>query len=429
MPGGDPSATQTTAPAGSSTTSTTATEQEARPAPSTPAAEEAETEPPATPVESDADGEEDPDTEPTDPDIDESVPSSVQGGDTESDESAPSSAEVSDAEPGDDMSPSGEERPDITIRFTPGSVSATESGTFGSGARQTYTVYASEGQAFTATLRAPPEVSLDVRLAHLTLASAAEGSQIVEAELPATGAWQVTVVSAAESESDYELAVELLPLPALEPTPTTTTPPPAEQPVTSPPVIASPSVTPDGRDIVYLTFDDGPNPVYTPQILDILARHGARATFFVVGALAQANPDIIERIAAEGHTLANHTWRHEDLTKLSREAFDETIGRTEDVLGHLATPCLRPPYGAFNSSTRQWAGTHGLAVVTWDSSPEDWLLPPAEEIADHIVSWARPGVVLLMHDGGGDRSRTVEGLRMAMERLSDQDLSFEPLCH
>lgn len=209
-------------------------------------------------------------------------------------------------------------------------------------------------------------------------------------------------------------------VPVEPPAPTTTT-----APVVQPPRPVAPV---GGGDAVYLTFDDGPHPVYTPQMLDVLARYGARATFFVVGRLAEAYPDLIERIADEGHTIANHTWNHEDLAPLSQASFDETIGRTQDVLGDLATPCLRPPYGSVGDSTRQWAASHGLALVLWDSSPQDWLGPPAAEIADHIVAWARPGAVLLMHDGGGNRSATVAGLDMALERLADRDLSFEPVC-
>jgi len=326
---------------------------------------------------------------------------------------------VIDAGPIEEKPLPGPERPEASIRFEPGAVSAAESGTIAFRERQTYTVYASEGQPFTAELRAPSGVWLDVRLDHLVVAPAARRSQRVESELPATGQWKVTVVSSHAEEAGYELAVEILPRPAVEPAPAPTT--------TTAPVRAPRPVTPDD-DALYLTFDDGPHPVYTPQVLDVLARHGARATFFVVGRLAQAYPDIIQRIAAEGHTLANHTWNHEDLSGLSRDSFDETVGRTQEILGELATMCLRPPYGSVGAHTREWAASHELSLVMWDSSPRDWLRPPAEEIAGHIVQWARPGVVLLMHDSGGDRSNTVQGLDMALERLADRGLRYEPVC-
>ena len=332
---------------------------------------------------------------------------------------SPQLVTVVGTEPIEDMPMPGPERPEVDIRFEPDAVSATESGTIDFRERQTYTVYASEGQPFTATLRAPLGVWLDVRLDHLVVASASQRSQVVEAKLPATGAWKVTVISSHAGESDYELTVEVLPLVLAGPAPTTTT-----QAVRVP----RPVTPDDNDDVVYLTFDDGPSPDYTPQMLDVLARHDARATFFVVGSLAQAYPELIQRIAAEGHTIAHHTWNHEDLAGLSRAAFDETISRTQAVLGDLAAPCLRPPYGSIDAFTREWAASHGLTLITWDASPADWLRPPAEEIADYLVKWARPGVVILMHDGGGDRSRTVQGLDMALERLADRGLRYEPVC-
>ena len=326
---------------------------------------------------------------------------------------------VISSEPIEDLPLPGPERPDIDVRFDPGAVSATQSGSIDFRERQTYTVQASEGQPFTATLVAPLGVWLDVRRGDFVVTSAAQRSQLVTAELPAPGPWRVTVVSSHAAQVAYELTVEVLPMVEASTAPTTTAP-----------IIRPPGpVTPDDDGaVVYLTFDDGPHLVYTPQVLDVLARYDARATFFVIGSLAQAYPDIIQRIAAEGHTIANHTWNHEDLAGLSRAAFDETVGRTQTILADLATPCLRPPYGSVDAFTREWASAHGLAVMTWDTSPKDWLRPPAAEIADHLVQWASTGLVILLHDGGGDRSRTVQGLEMALERLADRGLRYEPVC-
>ena len=338
----------------------------------------------------------------------------------EIDVSAPDPAvTVVGTEPIEDKPLPGPERPPIDVRFDPGEVSAVQSGSIDFRERQTYTVQASEGQPFTATLVAPLGVWLDVRLGEQVVATAAQRSQTVEAELPATGPWTVTVLSAHAGQAGYELAIEVLPDGAGHHEPTSTVPRVG---------LPRPVTPDDDGTVVYLTFDDGPHAEYTPQILDVLARHDARATFFVVGRLAQAYPDLIQRIAAEGHTIANHTWNHEDLAGLSRASFDETISRTQAVFGELATPCLRPPYGSIDAFTREWAASHGLSLMTWDASPEDWRRPPAEEIADYIVQWARPGVVMLLHDGGGNRSRTVQGLDMALERLAGQGLRFEPVC-
>ena len=324
---------------------------------------------------------------------------------------------VVDIQPIDSLPLPGPARADIEVRFDAGAVSATESGSIDFRERQTFIVQAAAGQAFTAALEAPLGVWLDVRLEDHVVVSAAERSQSVEVELPVAGAWRATVVSSHAGQAQFELTVEALPL---------ETEPPAPRPTPT----VRPAVQPVGQsgDVVYLTFDDGPHPVYTPQVLDVLARYGARATFFVIGSQAEAHPDLIRRIAAEGHTIANHTWNHEDLAGLSRASFDETISRTQAVLADLAAPCLRPPYASVGALTREWASSHGLSLVMWDASPQDWLRPPAAEIADYIVRWARPGVVMLLHDGGGDRSRTVQGLDMALERLADQGLRFEPVC-
>ncbi|MCY4664632.1 MAG: polysaccharide deacetylase family protein, partial [Acidimicrobiaceae bacterium] len=204
---------------------------------------------------------------------------------------------VAGTEPIEDLPPPGPERPAIDVTFDPGAVSSTENGSIDFRERQTYTVQASEGQPFTATLDAPAGVWLDVRLDYLVVAPASHRSQLVAAELPASGRWQATVVSAHAGPVDYELTIEVLPVVEASPPPTTTVArvrPPRP-------------VTPDHEGAVaYLTFDDGPHAEYTPQVLDVLARHGAKATFFVVGRLARGYPDLIQRIAAGGATPPNH---------------------------------------------------------------------------------------------------------------------------
>ena len=326
---------------------------------------------------------------------------------------------VIDTEPIEDLPLPDPERPDEAIRFEVGAVSATQSGSIDFRERQTYTVHASAGQPFTATLEAPLGVWLDVRLDDHVVTPAVQRFQVVGTTLPASGPWRVTVVSSHSGQADYELTVEVLPLADDSPAPTSTAP------ETRPPVADTPD---DEAAVVYLTFDDGPHPVYTAQVLDVLARHGARATFFVLGSLVEAHPEIIDRIVAEGHTIANHTWNHEALAGLPRPAFDETVSRTQAILADRATPCLRPPYASVDAYTSEWASSHGLSLIMWNVDPGDWRRPPAAEIADHIVQRAKAGAIILLHDGGGNRTRTVQGLDMALERLAGQDLRFEPVC-
>ena len=180
---------------------------------------------------------------------------------------------------------------------------------------------------------------------------------------------------------------------------------------------------------VYLTFDDGPHPVYTPQILDILADYNARATFFVIGRSVKAFPQLIQRIVREGHTLANHTWNHDVLADLTQEEFDETVTRTQQALGVHATPCLRPPNFRVDDHTEPWAAELGLRLIMATAGTEDWARPGAGAIASRLFAAAKADAIIVLHDGGGDRSQTVEGLRYALWSLRGFRYSYDPICH
>jgi peptidoglycan/xylan/chitin deacetylase (PgdA/CDA1 family) len=203
-------------------------------------------------------------------------------------------------------------------------------------------------------------------------------------------------------------------------------PEPEPEPTTDGP---EPDATaPAAPGVVHLTFDDGPHPAHTPAVLDVLARHDAKATFFVLGSLAEAHPQLVERIAAEGHTLANHSWSHQDLAQMNQQQFNESVGRTQAALGEHATSCLRPPYGSMNANTRAWAAELGLDVVLWDTDTLDWQKPGVDTIADTIVRGATGGPNILLHDGGGDRTQSVQALDQALGELSGHGFSFEPIC-
>ncbi len=366
---------------------------------------------------------------------------------------------VTDSQPLENLPFPEPELPEIEIRFDPAEVGAIVAGSIEFRRRQTYSAHISAGQLFTATLDAPVGVWLDVRLGDRVVASASDRSQQVQAELPVTGPWRVSVVSAHAGTTDYKLAIEALPVrtgsgedptplvPGGDPASSDTDPtPPAsaeEDPVSpgtdpTPPASAgegpvSPDTDPgpsagEAAPVMYFTFDDGPHPVYTPQVLDVLARYDVTATFFVLGSLAETYPAIIQRILDEGHAIGNHTWNHESLAGLPREKFDDTVGRTQALLGNRGSPCLRPPYGSMDALTRDWAGEHGLNVALWNVDPKDWQRPPALSIAQHIVDHARDGAIILLHDGGDDRSQTVLGLDAALSDLSRRGFDFEPLC-
>ncbi len=179
---------------------------------------------------------------------------------------------------------------------------------------------------------------------------------------------------------------------------------------------------PDGPPTVALTFDDGPNGVYTPKILDILKQHNVRATFFVLGSLASRRPDVIRRIIAEGHEVGIHTWNHGNLTKLSPAAIRADIGRCSKLLtalieGGPPLRWVRPPYGAINSGVRGTLKEMGYGVAMWTIDTGDWRRPGVDTIYRRAISRARDGSVVLMHDGGGPRSQTVAALARIVPEL------------
>jgi len=180
---------------------------------------------------------------------------------------------------------------------------------------------------------------------------------------------------------------------------------------------------------VALTFDDGPNPPYTGQILDILARYQVPATFFCVGLQASAHPADVARLAAAGHGLGNHTWSHPFLPDLSQAQLAEQLDRTDEAVARAAgiadgPGLFRPPYGSRSPDVLRWLAERGTPIVLWDVDPSDWARPGAALIAGRVLLQARPGTIILMHDGGGDRSPTVAALPLVIEGLLDRGLQF-----
>lgn len=158
-----------------------------------------------------------------------------------------------------------------------------------------------------------------------------------------------------------------------------------------------------GRRTVYLTFDDGPNPFFTPQILDVLADHGVPATFFVIGAHAAEHPDLIQRMIAEGHEVGNHTMTHPDLSKsglgeVQREVF-EANGAIMMACPQASVRYIRAPYGAWNEQVFTASEIAGLAALHWSIDPQDWSRPGTGAIVDAVLASVRPGAIILLHDG------------------------------
>jgi peptidoglycan-N-acetylglucosamine deacetylase len=178
---------------------------------------------------------------------------------------------------------------------------------------------------------------------------------------------------------------------------------------------------------VALTFDDGPDPQWTPQILDILKKKNVRATFFVTGRQAERYPELVRRIQREGHELGNHTYSHPNLALVSEEQVRLELNATQRILEAItgnSTTLFRPPYNA-DSSPRERrelevlmiAQEQGYLTSCADIDPEDWARPPAEVILDRIKKNRSLGSVILLHDSGGNRAATVEALPRIIDYL------------
>ncbi|MCT9079245.1 polysaccharide deacetylase family protein [Streptomyces fulvoviolaceus] len=176
-----------------------------------------------------------------------------------------------------------------------------------------------------------------------------------------------------------------------------------------------------GRTMV-LTFDDGPDPRYTPHILDTLAEYDVRAMFFVCGEMAVDNRDLLARMADEGHVVGNHTWSHPLLTRLTRARIRSEMERTCDVIeeSYGERPrWFRAPYGAWNRAAFQLGAELGMEPLAWTVDTLDWTAPAARTIVGRVENGAAPGVVVLSHDAGGDRSQSVRALRGYLPQLLD----------
>lgn len=185
-----------------------------------------------------------------------------------------------------------------------------------------------------------------------------------------------------------------------------------------------------GRDRrrIALTFDDGPQPPYTGQVLDILERYGVPATFFCCGIHVGGRADILARMREQGHAIGNHTWSHPFLPELSRPQAAEQIDRTAEAIaeaGGGGPPRLfRPPYGARTPAVLASLAESDVVSVLWDVAPDDWALRESGDIARDVLAAARPGSVVLLHDGGGDRAPTVASLPPIIEGLTERGYEF-----
>lgn len=184
--------------------------------------------------------------------------------------------------------------------------------------------------------------------------------------------------------------------------------------------------------VVALTFDDGPHPIYTPQVLDILDQYQAKATFFMIGSRMEEYPDIVKEVAARGHLIANHTYTHPyNLRTLSPEKLKWEIDQCQLSMQHIAgqnTYLFRPPRGILNQEIIKMLQEKGYRIALWGICVYQRKIPTPEMMATRVINHAHPGQIILIHDGRTDfRWKDVEATRLIVKSLSQQGYRFVTL--
>lgn len=179
---------------------------------------------------------------------------------------------------------------------------------------------------------------------------------------------------------------------------------------------------------IALTIDDGPSPVYTPQVLQVLQQYRVSATFSMIGSQVAAYPHLASQVAAAGHTIANHTWTHANLPALQAPAIYSQMARASAAI-HSATgvqpKLFRAPYGDWSPAVLAQCERMQMVPLDWSVDPRDWARPGVTSIVSNIMTHTRPGSIILEHDGGGNRSQTVAALRVVLPRLLAAGYKFQ----
>ncbi|MDO5710292.1 MAG: polysaccharide deacetylase family protein [Micrococcales bacterium] len=181
-------------------------------------------------------------------------------------------------------------------------------------------------------------------------------------------------------------------------------------------VTPAPPETENGRPVVYLTFDDGPDPTWTPQVLALLAEYRAEATFFMIGEEVARFPSVARQVRTAGHAVGNHTYTHPWLTKLTSAGARSELARTDALLG--PTRCMRPPGGFVDARISALAADADKTIELWELDTKDWAHPGVPVVVAGATKTVHAGSVVLMHDGGGDRTQSVAALTQILPALT-----------
>ena len=188
----------------------------------------------------------------------------------------------------------------------------------------------------------------------------------------------------------------------------------------------------DGKKLVALTFDDGPYPPFTQELIAVLKEKQVKATFFVVGNNASKYPEVVRDVATQGHEVALHAGEHKDFLKLNSSELAGNIASGKKVLEELTgkpVKYMRPPHGFRDWAVMEEATRAGLKISNWSVIPRDWTNPGAKEIADRVCKDVFPGAIVLLHDGDApaqiaSREQTVQATALIIDELRQQGYEF-----
>lgn len=186
------------------------------------------------------------------------------------------------------------------------------------------------------------------------------------------------------------------------------------------------------KKVVALTFDDGPYPPFTYQILQVLRQKDVPATFFLVGENAEAYPHLVKELSSDGHLLGTHTYHHVDLLKLSKKDILAELIKGKEVLEKITgkeVTYFRPPHGFKDWRVLRAAREENLKVVNWSVLPKDWTNPGVNVIVERVVKGVEPGSIVLLHDGDSpskksSREQTVAALPLIIDKLRNEGYTF-----
>lgn len=186
---------------------------------------------------------------------------------------------------------------------------------------------------------------------------------------------------------------------------------------------------PTKQKVIALTFDDGPNPRYTPQILNLLEKYHAKATFFVTGYRVNKYPEIVKREVLEGHIVGNHTYNHPNIARSSPDKISGELAKSEKLIYSITKQkpqFFRPPYGYYDERVVYTAKQSGYTVVLWSFEQDtlDWKKPGVRKIVKKVVSNVRNGDIILFHDHIQNRSQTVQALKQILPTLQKRGYKF-----